>query len=108
MAWAASRRVRCPTLAGRCKYLAQECADPIGIESVRTRIFLNLVEGRVRIAGNFEFLVEIGVVDAHRLAEQADVVDDRKWIVRLRAADLPVARVIKRGENIDARLFRGI
>jgi hypothetical protein len=46
------------------------------------------------------------VLDAHRLAEQVYVIDDREWVARLFQADLPVAGVIDGGKDIDARVPR--
>ena len=46
------------------------------------------------------------MLDAHRLAKQAYVIDNGEWVARLFLADLTVAGVIEGGEDIHARVPR--
>src|SRR5271166_5916483 len=71
-------------------------------------IRLHFLERRLWIRLEPEALVDVRMFDAHRLAEQADVVDDRDRGARLLHADFAMAGVIDRGDRVAACALRRI
>ena len=80
-----------------------------GVDRVRSSdVCLHFAECRVGVSFKLKPLVNIGVLDPHRFAEQAYIVDDPKRVFRLCLADLPVTGMIESGKDIDVRISRSI
>jgi hypothetical protein len=86
----------------------QDLVDAAWIEFVRSGVCLHFAECRVGVSFKLKPLVNIEVLDPHRFAEQAYIVDDPKRVFRFCLADLPVTGMIESGEDIDARISRSI